>query len=161
VTFPRSGVRHCALLPFAMGGLIGTLTAIMGVGGGFLMVPMMVYILDMPAHVAVGTDLFQILITCSGVALLQSTENHTVDLVLVLCLAMGSTLGAQIGARLSRLLRGDQLILLLAVLMLLVMVKLLVGVLLPPANLLQAMVNWELPTLAGPARIPWEVVWRA
>jgi len=113
-----------------MGMLIGILTAIMGVGGGFLMVPMMVYLLGVPVHVAIGTDLFQILITCSGVAFLQLTENHTVDLLLVLLLAAGSTIGAQIGARVGRRLNGSQLIFLLAVLML-------VGIILPPAELLQ------------------------
>ena len=128
--FPRSGIRRSVLLPFLMGMLIGILTAIMGVGGGFLMVPMMVYLLGVPVHVAIGTDLFQILITCSGVAFLQLTENHTVDLLLVLLLAAGSTIGAQIGARVGRRLNGSQLIFLLAVLML-------VGIILPPAELLQ------------------------
>ena len=85
----------------------------MGVGGGFIMVPMMVYLLRMPAHVAVGTDLFQILFTCAGATIMQATTNHTVDLVLALFLATGSTIGAQIGARLSRLLRGEQLMIIL------------------------------------------------
>jgi uncharacterized membrane protein YfcA len=137
VTFPRSEVRHSVVVPFAMGALVGTLTAIMGVGGGFLMVPMMVYVLGMRPHLAVGTDLCQILLTCSGVAFLQATENRTVDVVLVLLLAAGSAIGAQVGARLSRRMRGEQLMLLLATLMLLVMADLLVRLLLPPECLLE------------------------
>src|SRR5581483_6640716 len=65
--FPRSQVRHSILVPFFLCGMVGILAAIMGVGGGFIMVPMMVYLLRMPMHVAVGTDLFQILFTCAGV----------------------------------------------------------------------------------------------
>ena len=100
----------------------------MGVGGAFMMVPMMVYLLGMPAHVAVGTSLFQTLFTCAGVTYMQSTTNHTVDLVLALALAAGSTIGAQIGARMTRFLRGDQLLIILAVLALLVTVKMTVGI---------------------------------
>lgn len=136
VTYERSGVRHSILVPFALCALVGMLASIMGVGGGFMMVPMMVYLLRMPAHVAVGTDLFQILFTCAGVTFMQSTTNHTVDLVLALALAAGSTIGAQIGARLTRLLRGDQLLIILASLALLVTVKMTVGVLATPDNLL-------------------------
>ncbi len=62
----------------------------MGVGGGFIMVPAMVYLLRMPAHVAVGTDLCQILFTCIGVTLMQATSNHSVDVVLALLIAAGS-----------------------------------------------------------------------
>lgn len=137
VTFTRAKVRHSVLAPFAMGAVVGILTAIMGVGGGFLMVPMMVYLLEIPAHVAVGTDLFQIFLTCSGVAFLQATENKTVDLVVVLLLAAGSTIGAQIGARLSRWFRGEQLMLLLSTLMLVVMTDLSLRLVLPPKLLLE------------------------
>ncbi len=134
--FPRSRVRHSVLVPFALCALVGILAAIMGVGGGFIMVPMMVYLLRMPPHVAVGTDLFQILFTCAGVTYMQATRNHTVDLVLALLLAAGSTIGAQIGARVSRHLRGEQLLILLAVLALGMTVKMLISIVLPPGNLL-------------------------
>jgi len=97
---------------------------------------MMVYLLGMPAHVAVGTSLFQTLFTCAGVTYMQSTANHTVDLILALLLAAGSTVGAQIGARLTRYLRGDQLLIILATLALLVTVKMVIGILVPPSNLL-------------------------
>jgi uncharacterized membrane protein YfcA len=134
--FPRSNVRLSVFVPFILCAIVGILSAIMGVGGGFIMVPMMVYLLRMPPHVAVGTDLFQILFTCSGVTLMQAATNHTVDLVLALLLAAGSTIGAQIGARVSRLLRGEQLMILLAVLSLLVVGRMTVGLVVTPANLL-------------------------
>ena len=104
----------------------------MGVGGGFIMVPVMVYLLRMPMHVVVGTSLFQILFTCINVTIMQAASNHTVDFLLVLILLLGSTIGAQVGAKISRKLAGDQLKILLSVLVLLVMVKMLFGLLLPP-----------------------------
>lgn len=147
--FPRSGVRHSVLVPFVLCAIVGMLASIMGVGGGFMMVPMMVYFLRIPAHVAVGTDLFQILFTCAGVTYMQATTNHTVDLVLALLLAFGSTIGAQIGARLTRILRGDQLLIVLASLALLVVVKMVAGILMTPSNLLSpaahAALLWPLP----------------
>jgi len=136
VNFERSGVRHSLLVPFSLCVVVGVLASIMGVGGAFMMVPMMVYLLGMPAHVAVGTSLFQTLFTCAGVTYMQATANHTVDLVLALTLAAGSTIGAQIGARLTRFLRGDQLLIILAVLALLVTVRMTVNIFSTPANLL-------------------------
>jgi uncharacterized membrane protein YfcA len=138
VEFRRSRVRHSIALPFVLGAMVGILAAVMGVGGGFIMVPMMVYFLRMPMHVAVGTDLFQIMFTCAGVTFMQATSNHTVDLLLAVLLAAGSTVGAQIGARLGRHLRGDQLKILLASIVLLVMVKMAVGLVQTPAVLLTA-----------------------
>lgn len=134
--FPRSRVRHSVLVPLVLSSLVGILATIMGVGGGFIMLPMMVYLLRMPTHVAVGTSLFQILFLCSGVTYMQAVTNHTVDLMLALLLAAGSTIGAQIGARLSRLLRGEQLIILLGILALTVTVRMLVGIIVTPSSLL-------------------------
>jgi len=139
--FPRSGVRHSLLLPFALCLVVGLLTAVMGVGGGFMLVPMMVYLLRMPAHVAVGTSLFQILFTCAGATMMQAGANHTVDLTLALLVAAGSTIGAQIGARLSRLLRGEQLMILLGVLALAVTLKMVVSVVLPPSMPISAVAS--------------------
>ncbi len=136
MNFPRSNVQHSAIVPFLLCTLVGILAAIMGVGGGFIMVPMMVYLLRMPMHVAIGTDLFQILVTCAGVTAMQAITNHTVDLTLALILAIGSTTGAQIGARMARLLRGDQLKIVLASLVLIVTVKMSIGLMLTPATLL-------------------------
>ena len=130
--FPRSQVRHSIMVPFVLGGIVGILAAVMGVGGGFIIIPMMVYLLRMPMHKAVGTSLFQILFTSAAVTFLQATANHTVDLILALLLAVGSTIGAQIGARVGRMLRGDQLKILLATVVLAVMVKMAVGLLVRP-----------------------------
>lgn len=134
--FEKSGVRMSTLMPLALGVFVGVLSAIMGVGGGFIMVPVMVYLLRMPMHVVVGTSLFQILFTCINVTILQSYTNHTVDFVLALLLLLGSTIGAQFGARLSKRLKGEQLKILLASLVLVVMVKMLLNLLLTPDVLL-------------------------
>ncbi len=96
------------------------------------MVPIMVYMLRMPMHVVVGTSLFQILFTCVDVTIMQSIKNHTVDLVLAILLLLGSTIGAQFGARLSRRLKGDQLKILLASLVLVVMIQMFLGLILSP-----------------------------
>jgi len=134
--FDKSRVTLSALLPLVLGTFVGILAAIMGVGGGFIMVPVMVYLLRMPMHVVVGTSLFQILFTCINVTIMQAISNHTVDLVLAIILLLGSTLGAQFGVRLSRRLKGDQLKILLASIVLLVMVQILVGLVWPPHLLL-------------------------
>jgi hypothetical protein len=136
MNFPRSNVEHSVIVPFLLCALVGLLAAVMGVGGGFIMVPMMVYLLRMPMHVAVGTDLFQIMFTCTGVTIMQAATNHTVDLLLALLIAVGSTTGAQIGARVARLLRGDQLKIVLASVVLLVTVKMAIGLIATPSNLL-------------------------
>lgn len=134
--FDKSGVRMSALMPLLLGTFVGVLAAIMGVGGGFIMVPVMVYLLRMPMHVVVGTSLFQILFTCVNVTIMQSYTNHTVDFVLALLLLLGSTMGAQFGTRISKKLKGDQLKIILASIVLLVMVKMLFSLLLPPSLML-------------------------
>jgi len=131
-SFARSGVNMSMLIPLLLGVLVGILAAIMGVGGGFIMVPVMVYLLRMPMHVVVGTSLFQILFTCVNVTVMQAKTNHTVDFVLALLLLLGSTLGAQIGTRVGKRLHGDQLKVLLASIVLVVCVKMLLALLLPP-----------------------------
>lgn len=134
--FEKSGVTLSPLLPLILGVFVGILAAIMGVGGGFIMVPVMVYMLRMPMHVVVGTSLFQILFTCINVTIMQSISNHTVDLVLAIILLLGSTVGAQFGVRLSKRLKADQLKILLASIVLLVMIQMLVSLVLPPHLLL-------------------------
>jgi uncharacterized membrane protein YfcA len=130
--FDKSGVEMSLMLPLILGTLVGILAAIMGVGGGFIMVPVMVYLLRMPMHVVVGTSLFQILFTCVNVTVMQSYSNHTVDFVLALLLLLGSTIGAQVGTKVSKKLKGDQLKILLAILVLVVCVKMLAGLLMTP-----------------------------
>jgi len=134
--FEKSGVTLSPVMPLILGVLVGILAAIMGVGGGFIMVPVMVYMLRMPMHVVVGTSLFQILFTCINVTIMQAATNFTVDLVLALILLLGSTIGAQFGVRLSKRLKGDQLKILLASIVLLVMVQMLLSLVLPPYLLL-------------------------
>ncbi len=153
--FPHSGVQHSIFVPFALCLLVGVLTAIMGVAGGFMLVPMMVYLLRMPAHVAVGTSLFQALFTCAGATVMQAGSNHTVDLVLALLVAAGSTIGAQIGARLSRHLRGEQLMILLGILALGVMFKMVAGLVLPPSVPISQIAKLD---LAPFSTLPWSLV---
>lgn len=134
--FEKSGVTHSALLPIIFGTFVGVLAAIMGVGGGFLMVPVMVYILRMPMHVVVGTSLFQILFNCIEVTFLQAYTNHNVDFILAVLLLLGSTVGAQIGAVFGRKLKGEQLKIILAVIVLAVTVKIVFELTLTPSLLL-------------------------
>jgi uncharacterized membrane protein YfcA len=134
--FEKSGVTHSILVPIFLGCMVGILAAIMGVGGGFLMVPIMFYILRMPMHVIVGTSLFQILFTCIEVTFLQSYTNHTVDFVLAVLLLVGSTIGAQVGAIFGRKLKGEQLKILLAIIVLVVTVKIVFELTLSPSLLL-------------------------
>ncbi len=130
--FEKSGCEISMLLPLAFGVLVGILAAIMGVGGGFIMVPVMVYLLRMPMHVVVGTSLFQILFTCVNVTVMQAWSNHTVDFVLAVLLLLGSTIGAQIGTAVSKRLNADQLKIMLASLVLLVCAKMMAGLLMTP-----------------------------
>lgn len=136
VYFEKSGVTHSALVPVSLGAFVGILAAIMGVGGGFLMVPVMIYLLRMPMHVVVGTSLFQIMFTCTEVTFLQAYSNHTVDITLAILLLLGSTFGAQIGTRLGKKLDGDQLKILLAMIVLAVTVKIVFDLVLQPDLLL-------------------------
>lgn len=135
-SFEKSGVAHSILAPLAIGSFIGVLTAIMGVGGGFLMVPVMVYLLGMPMHVIIGTSLFQILFTCIEVAFLQAYVNHTVDFILALPLIFGSALGAQAGVIIGRRLNAEHLKFLLALIVLAVTVKIILELTLSPSLLL-------------------------
>ncbi|MFO0751697.1 MAG: sulfite exporter TauE/SafE family protein [Thermodesulfovibrionales bacterium] len=105
----------------------------MGVGGGFLMVPVMVYILRMPMHVVVGTSFFQILFNCIEVTFLQAYTNHNVDFILAVLLLIGSTFGAQIGAVFGRKLKGEQLKIILAGIVLAVTVKILFELTMTPS----------------------------
>jgi uncharacterized membrane protein YfcA len=151
--FPCSGVRHSVLIPLVLAALLGVLATIMGVGGGFIMLPMMIYLLGLPTHVAVGTSLFQILFSSAGITYMQAATNHTVDLLLVLPPAASSAVGAQIGARLSRLLRGEQLMILLAILVLLVTAGMTSRLVIKPSDLLKRSDNYRRPGIAQPARV--------
>jgi uncharacterized membrane protein YfcA len=138
--FRRSKLYISALLPLALGFLIGILSAIMGIGGGFVMVPAMIYLLGMPTVIVPGTSLFQIIFVAATVTVLQAINNRTVDAVLAVVLLIGGVLGAQIGTRMGSRLRGDQLRIMLAVLVLAVAVKLAVDMTATPDQLFSAAV---------------------
>jgi uncharacterized membrane protein YfcA len=133
--YKKAGIRVSALFPVGMGLGVGFLAAIMGVGGGFIMVPSMIYLLGIPTHVAVGTDLFQIVFTSTNVAFQQAITNHNVDILLAVLLMFGAAIGAQVGARMSGRLEGHQLRTILGIIVVLVMVKLLFDLLLAPDSL--------------------------
>jgi uncharacterized membrane protein YfcA len=133
--YKKSGTRMSVLFPLGLGLGIGVLTAIMGIGGGFIMVPSMIYILGMPTHVAVGTNLFQEVLTSANVGFQQSIVNHSVDILLAVILMIGGSIGAQFGARLSGRLEGHQLRTILGVIVTLVVIKLLFDLVLAPSSL--------------------------
>lgn len=116
--FRRSGLYISVIPPIMLGFFVGFLAAIMGVGGGFIMIPAMIYILRMPTSVVVGTSLFQIIFITSLVTLLHSVQNQTVDVLLAFLLMAGGVVGAQLGVRAGVKLKGEQLRALLALLVL-------------------------------------------
>jgi uncharacterized membrane protein YfcA len=118
--FRTSKLYISALLPLTIGVFVGILAAIMGVGGGFVMVPAMIYLLGMPTSVVVGTSLFQIVFVTANVTLLQAINNQTVDIVLALLLLVGGVIGAQLGAIFGTRLKGEQLRVLLGLIVLVV-----------------------------------------
>ena len=132
--FRRSKLYISALLPLGIGFLVGMLAAIMGVGGGFVMVPAMIYLLGMPTSVVVGTSLFQIIFVTANVTFLQAVNNFTVDVVLALLLLTGGVIGAQLGTRFGARLRGEQLRGLLALIVLAVCAKMLFDLIGTPAD---------------------------
>ncbi|PWE18884.1 permease [Marinicauda salina] len=107
--FPVSGLYMSVIPPIVIGFLVGTLAAIMGVGGGFIMVPAMIYILRMPTNVVVGTSLFQILFVTALTTFLQAAQNQTVDIVLAFLLIVGGVVGAQLGARAGVRVKAEEL----------------------------------------------------
>ncbi len=133
--FPRSGLYISVIPPIAIGFLVGTLAAIMGVGGGFVMVPAMIYILRMPTSVVVGTSLFQIFFVSSLTTVLQAAQNQTVDVVLALLLTIGGVIGAQFGARAGRYVKAEDLRALLAIMVLAVCAKVGFELIVTPADL--------------------------
>ncbi len=134
--FEVSGIESSVIALFALGLLIGALSALMGVGGGFIMLPIMIYLIGMPTHKAVGTSIFVVIFTAINVTIAQSVLNHTVDLMLAIVLLIGSSIGAQFGALLGRKLKGEQLRVAFSVIVLLVMVKMLVSLLATPSAMI-------------------------
>ena len=133
--FRKSKLYISALLPFTLAAFVGILSAIMGVGGGFILVPAMIYILGMPTSVVVGTSLFQIIFVTANVTILQSVQTQTVDFLLAGLLLFGAVIGAQFGSRFGALLKGEQLRGLLALMVLAVSLKLAFDLVVTPSDL--------------------------
>jgi hypothetical protein len=130
--FRESRLYISVIPPIAIGFGVGVLSAIMGVGGGFVVVPAMIYLLRMPTNVVMGTSLFQIIVVTAATTVLQATTNYSVDIVLALFLILGGVIGAQLGVRAGERLHGEQLRLLLALTVLAVALKLFTGLVLKP-----------------------------
>tara|TARA_B100000475_G_scaffold53255_1_gene36620 strand:- start:340 stop:1203 length:864 start_codon:yes stop_codon:yes gene_type:complete len=135
VRFRKSKLYISAILPFAIGAVVGVLSAIMGVGGGFIMVPAMIYLLGMPTSVVIGTSLFQIIFVTANVTFLQALTVQTVDILLAILLLTGAVVGAQFGSKYSVRMKGEQLRALLAIMVLGVCIKIIVDLVTKPADL--------------------------
>ena len=133
--FRKSKLYISAILPFLIGATVGVLSAIMGVGGGFIMVPAMIYLLGMPTTLAIGTSLFQIIFVTANVTFLQALTVQTVDILLAVLLLTGAVIGAQFGSKYSVRMKGEQLRALLALLVLGVCVKMIFDLTVTPADL--------------------------
>ncbi|QIK41813.1 sulfite exporter TauE/SafE family protein [Pontivivens nitratireducens] len=133
--FRTSHLYISAIPPFAIGFVVGILSAIMGVGGGFIMVPAMIYLIGMPTAVVVGTSLFQIMFVTAFTTILHATQNYTVDTLLALLLLLGGVIGAQIGAIIAVKLKAEQLRIALAGMVLAVCLKLAFDLVVTPADL--------------------------
>lgn len=140
----RTSKLFVSVIPvIGLGVIIGFLASIMGVGGGFIMVPALIYLLKVPTNVVVGTSLFQIVFTAAYTTIVHSTTNQTVDIVLAFLLMVGGVAGAQYGAKAAQKLRGEQLRALLAMLVLAVAVRLAIELFLPPNSV------YSLTSLSG------------
>lgn len=135
VEFPRSKLTVSALLPIAIGLVIGVMVSLMGIGGGFLLIPAMIYILGMPTTAVIGTSLFQMIFITANVTFLQAITTQTVDIVLAVLLLTGSVVGAQFGTKIGAKLPASRLRALLAALVLVVAAKMALGLFATPENI--------------------------
>lgn len=133
--FPRSRLYISAFLPLSIGFVGGLMVALMGIGGGFALVPAMIYILGMPVGLVAGTSLFQIIFTTGITTFLQAVTTHAVDIVLAVFLIVGGVIGAQVGTRLSHLLPAEYARLMHATIVLVVAVKMAFDLFATPENL--------------------------
>lgn len=132
----RTSKLYISVIPVVTAGLlVGVLSAVMGVGGGFIMVPAMIYVLGMPTKVVIGTSLFQIIFVAAISTLLHAIENQTVDVVLAVCLLVSGVIGAQVGTNLGLMIKAEQLRILLAILVLAMCIKIAFGLVLMPDEL--------------------------
>ena len=133
--FPASKLYISTLPPIAIGAAVGWLTAIMGVGGGFLLVPALIYLLRMPTRIVIGTSVCQIMFVTAYTTVMQSWQNHSVDLLLGLPLMIGGVIGAQYGVRLGQRIQAEQLRVFLALLVLSVALRMMIDLALPPKEI--------------------------
>lgn len=135
IRFRVSKIYISTIPPVAIGMIVGLLTAIMGVGGGFLMVPAMIYLLRMPTKLVIGTSTMQILCVTAFTTVLQATQNHSVDIMLAAPLIAGGVIGAQLGVGYGERLKAEQLRALLALLVLAVAVRMALGLTITPSDM--------------------------
>ena len=132
--FRKSKLYISILLPLLIGIIVGILAALLGIGGGFIIVPAMIYLLGMPTSLVVGTSLFQIIFVASNTTILQASQNQTVDIVLALLLLIGSVIGVQIGSKFSNIMKGEHLRFFLSIIILIVGFKLVVDLVRDPSD---------------------------
>jgi len=141
IRFRKSKLYISILLPILIGVIVGILAALMGIGGGFIIVPAMIYLLGMPTSLVVGTSLFQIIFVAANTTILQASQNQTVDIVLATILLLGSVIGVQLGSRFTNILRGEYLRLILSSIIILVSLKLLVDLVTVPSDLFSIIIS--------------------
>ena len=141
IRFRKSKLYISILLPILIGVIVGILAALMGIGGGFIIVPAMIYLLGMPTSLVVGTSLFQIIFVAANTTILQASQNQTVDIVLATILLLGSVVGVQIGSRFTNILRGEYLRLILSSIIIIVSIKLLVDLITVPSDLFSVIIS--------------------
>lgn len=139
--FKKSKIYLSIIPLIGLGFFIGVLTSVMGVGGGFIMVPAMIYLLRIPTNVVVGTSLFQIIFVTAYTTIVQAATNYSVDIVLAFILMIAGVVGAQYGVRVGQKLRGEQLRALLALLVLAVGVRLAIALVVRPEDLFSVAVG--------------------
>ncbi len=133
--FHRSRLYISAIPPLVIGAIVGLLASVLGVGGGFIVVPAMIYLLRMPTNVVIGTSLFQIIFITAVITILYATLNQTLDVVLAFILVIGGVIGGQIGANTGQRMKGEHLRILLAMMVLAVAIRLLIGLVVTPDDL--------------------------
>ena len=141
IRFRKSKLYISILLPILIGVIVGILAALMGIGGGFIIVPAMIYLLGMPTSLVVGTSFFQIIFVAANTTILQASQNQTVDIVLATILLLGSVMGVQVGSRFTNILKGEYLRLILSSIIILVSLKLLIDLITVPSDLFSIIIS--------------------
>ena len=141
IRFRKSKLYISILLPILIGVIVGILAALMGIGGGFIIVPAMIYLLGMPTSLVVGTSLFQIIFVAANTTILQASQNQTVDIVLATILLLGSVIGVQVGSRFTNILKGEYLRLILSSIIILVSLKLFIDLISVPSDLFSVIIS--------------------